>query len=158
MFCATQILEKIKTETSSGFVNFPPAGTNQNPASAVCRCEERAAPWKHSCPGHPQCRREPSGATARKQIQLSFVLSGGAAWRERQGLRAARTACTCAVCGSSFSSDRRYKGFGIAWRPKRFGQNAAASTKDRRAFAGCRGQMTHAGLALMAVKARLGPA
>jgi|ERR1700722_8789836 len=38
------------------------------------------------------------------------------------------------------------------------GQNAAAPAKDRRAFAGCRGQMTHAGLAVMAVAARLGPA
>ena len=38
------------------------------------------------------------------------------------------------------------------------GQNAAASAKDRRAFARCRGQMTHAGLAVMAVAARLGPA
>jgi hypothetical protein len=38
------------------------------------------------------------------------------------------------------------------------GQNAAAPVKDRLAFAGRRGQMTHAGLAAMAVAARLGPA
>jgi hypothetical protein len=38
------------------------------------------------------------------------------------------------------------------------GQNAAASAKDRRAFAKRRGNMTHAGLAAMAVAARLGPA
>jgi hypothetical protein len=38
------------------------------------------------------------------------------------------------------------------------GQKAAASAKDRRALARCRGYMTHAGLAVMAVAARLGPA
>jgi hypothetical protein len=38
------------------------------------------------------------------------------------------------------------------------GQNAATFAKDRRAFAGRRGYMTHAGLAMMAVRARLGPA
>jgi hypothetical protein len=40
------------------------------------------------------------------------------------------------------------------WR----GQNAAASAQDRRACVNRRGQMTHAGLAAMAVAARLGPA
>jgi hypothetical protein len=43
-------------------------------------------------------------------------------------------------------------------KPKISGQNAAAPAKDRRAFAGGRGYMTHAGLAVMAVAARLGPA
>lgn len=38
------------------------------------------------------------------------------------------------------------------------GQNAAASSQDRRACVIRRGQMTHAGLAAMAVAARLGPA
>jgi len=38
------------------------------------------------------------------------------------------------------------------------GQNAAASPKDRRPLAKRRGYMTHAGLAVMAVAARLGPA
>jgi hypothetical protein len=38
------------------------------------------------------------------------------------------------------------------------GQNAATFAKDRRAFTGRRGYMTHAGLAMMAVRARLGPA
>jgi hypothetical protein len=41
---------------------------------------------------------------------------------------------------------------------KQAGQNAAAFAKDRRAFAVRRGQMTHAGLAMMAVRASLGPA
>jgi len=38
------------------------------------------------------------------------------------------------------------------------GQNAAAPTQDRRACVKRRGQMTHAGLAAMAVAASLGPA
>src|SRR5260370_13793556 len=38
------------------------------------------------------------------------------------------------------------------------GQNAAAPSQDRRACVSRRGQMTHAGLATMAVAASLGPA
>jgi len=139
MFGAADILEKIKAETFSGLANFLPANTNRNPGIGVCRCEQKAIPWKPSCPDHRRCQWETSGAMERKQRELSSVSPSGAAWRERQGLRAAPTVHACAVCGSSFSSARRYKKFGRAFGPKKFGQNAAAFAKDRRAFAGCRG-------------------
>ena len=136
MFCAAEILENIKAGTSNGLANFYQGGTDRNPGSGACRCVRRAMPWKDSCLDRPRCRRGQYGATGQKQILLSRVSRNGAAWCERQALRAARAACASAVCGFSFSLVRRYKRFGIASSPKNIRSKCRGVRKRPAGFCG----------------------
>jgi len=150
---------------ASGFVNCLSGCTGPDPAAGVCRCEARTILGKHPSFGHPRRQWRGSAATAARQIRNFVFQHRRAALREQPDLRADLFAGVSAACDSSFSFAHQISNFGIApstcrkpQKQESSGQNAAASAKDRRAFTGRSGQMTHAGLAVMAVRARLGPA
>lgn len=141
-----------------------PGCTSPDLAAGACRCDGSRILWRRPHSVHLRCRRGRYGAKPWKQIGHSFFELSVAASRGWPAVRASPAGYGFAVCDFSFSFALQNHSVGIApssggsFKKGKSGQNAAASAKDRRAFAKRRGQMTHAGLAMMAVRARLGPA
>ena len=123
-------------EILSGLVNCFQECRSPDREAGVFRCRAETILCQHRCSVHPRRHWGQSAATAIARARDNFCARFCGASRKRILHRAARTCGACVACGFCSSLARQNSNLrkNTSTR-KSSGQNAAASAKDRRAFA-----------------------
>jgi hypothetical protein len=161
--CGCRVRENSLGGGSAGYSRGP---ANPDITSRAFGCVQKDIPREYPFWVSPRYRWEPFGSRAGRKARILFLSRYRVSLRLKTSPSSAEIRCSCVACGFSLSCappkqpllksrlllpDPLREAHPAVKMPRRPQKTGGLSLKRR-------GQMTHAGLALMAVRARLGPA